>query len=224
MPGADDLEAGEKPWINHRLYVTGFTKHFAVLLSQLCERSLATRIKFCSTSEDLDRQSVLKEIWKSNVASLYIEKEVVLVLGSDKFVFDILNEIKLDVEIFESMSAESCQKLTKPRQRERDQSPSSDSMEEKNEEFSVEEIEVSRSLKLVRPDAGGSSSEVYMSSLGLSVPQKIRLPEAPVMYYSDVCTRQAIAFPDKELLHFGIRPKTCILSCWVFHQWGGKGP
>ena len=74
-------------------------------------------------------------------------------------------------------------------------------MEEENEEFSVEEIEASRSLKRARPDAGGSSSDVSKNSLGLSVPQKIRLPDAPGMYYSYACTRQAIAFPDKELLH-----------------------
>ena len=122
MPGADDLEAGEKPWINHPLYTTGFTKHFTVLLCQLCERSLATRIKLCGTGENLDRQSVLKEIWKSNVARLYVEKAGKSVLVSDKLVFDIINEIKSDVELFEAMSAEPSQKPTKPQQSERDKS------------------------------------------------------------------------------------------------------
>ena len=65
--GAEELEAGEKPWINHKLYTDGFTKHFAVILSQLCERSLVTRVKLCGASEALDCQSVLKEIWKFRV-------------------------------------------------------------------------------------------------------------------------------------------------------------
>ena len=108
MPGADDLpEAGGEPWINHQLYTTGFTKHLAVLLSQLCERSLVTRIKLCGTSENLYRQSLLKEFWRSNVARLYIEKHGKSVLGSDKYLFDTINEIKSDVELFESTSAES---------------------------------------------------------------------------------------------------------------------
>jgi hypothetical protein len=124
-----------------------------------------------------------------------MEKDGELVLGSDKFLFDTINEIKSDFELFESMSADPSQKLTKPQQRERDKSLSSDSMEEGNEEFSVKEIEACRSLQRARPDAGGSSSEISNSSLGLSVPQKIHLPEAPGMYYSWACTRQAIAFP-----------------------------
>jgi hypothetical protein len=96
------------------------------------------------------------------------------------------------------MSAESSRKLTKPQQRERDKSPSSDFMEEENEEISVEEIEATRPLKRVRADAGGSSSDASNRSVRLSVPQKIRLPEVPGMYYSYACTRQDFA-------HCGVR-------------------
>ena len=71
--GAEELEAGEKPWSDHKLYTDEFTTHFAVLLSQLCERSLVTRVKLCGPSRALDCQSVLKEIWKSNVSKLYFE-------------------------------------------------------------------------------------------------------------------------------------------------------
>ena len=95
----------------------GITKHFAVLLSQLCERSLATGIKLCGTSEDLDCQSVLKEIWKSNVARLYTEKDGGKVLHSDKRIYEVINEIESDVELFESISDKTSQKLTKPQQR-----------------------------------------------------------------------------------------------------------
>ena len=83
--GAEELEAGEKPWIDHKLYTDEFTTHFAVLLSQLCERSLATRVKLCGPSRALDCQSVLKEIWKSNVSKLYYkDKNDAIVLHSDK--------------------------------------------------------------------------------------------------------------------------------------------
>ena len=121
--GAEDSEAGEKPWINHKLYTEGFTKHFAVLLSQLCERSLATRVKLCGASGALDCQSVLKEIWKSNVSKLYTkDKHGAIVLHSDKRIHEVIHGIEEDVALFESMADKSSQKLAKPQQREWDKS------------------------------------------------------------------------------------------------------
>ena len=87
-----------------------------------CERSLATRVKLCGTSEALDRQSVLKEIWKSNVFRLYTKKGGVIALHSDKRIYEVINGIEADVELFESMADKSSQKLAKPQQRERDKS------------------------------------------------------------------------------------------------------
>jgi len=116
--GAEDLEASEKPWIDHELYTDEFTKHFAVLLSQLCQRSLATRVKLCGASRALDCQSVLKEIWKSNVSKLYFkDKHGAIVLHSDKRIHEALLGIEEDVVLFESMTDKSSQKLAKPQQR-----------------------------------------------------------------------------------------------------------
>ena len=197
--GSEDLEAGEKPWINHPLYTNGFTKHFAVLLSQLCERSLAARVKLCGASEALDCQSVLKEIWKSNVSRLYTKKDSVIALHSDKRIYEVINGIEADVELFESMADKSSQKLAKSQQRERDKSLPSESMEEEKEQPSAEKLDDRRALKCARQDSGDSFFESSKSSLGPFIPQKIRLPEVPGMYYSHACTRQAITFPDNKL-------------------------
>ena len=103
--GAEELEAGEKPWSDHKLYTDEFTTHFAVLLSQLCERSLVTRVKLCGPSRALDCQSVLKEIWKSNVSKLYYkDKNGAIVLHSDKKIHEVLRGIEEDVLLFESFA------------------------------------------------------------------------------------------------------------------------
>ena len=116
--GAEESEVGEKPWSDHKLYTDEFTTHFAVLLSQLCERSLATRVKLCGSSRALDCQSVLKEIWKSNVSKFYFkDKHGAIVLHSDKRIHEALLGIEEDVVLFESMTDKSSQKLAKPQQR-----------------------------------------------------------------------------------------------------------
>jgi hypothetical protein len=74
----------EKAWIKHQLYTNPLSRHLAVLLPQVCHRSLEIRVRSCGTSEDLDRQAMLKEIWESNVSKLYIEEEGSLTLSSDK--------------------------------------------------------------------------------------------------------------------------------------------
>ena len=226
--GPEELEAGEKPWINHKLDTDGFTKNFAVLLSQLCERSLATRVKLCVTSEALDCQSVLKEIWKSNVSNLYTkDKHGASVLHSDKRICEVFHGIEEDVALFESMADKSSQKLTKPQRRERDKSPLSESMEEEKEEPPVERHEDRRVSKRARSDSGVASFESFKRSFGPSIPQKIRLPEIPGMYYSYACTRQPIAFPDIELssdvsLKIVWRPHAAFITLGV-SSLGGKG-
>ena len=200
--GAEESEVGEKPWSDHKLYTDEFTTHFAVLLSQLCERSLVTRVKLCGPSRALDCQSVLKEIWKSNVSKLYYkDKNGAIVLHSDKKIHEVLRAIEEDVCLFESLADKSSQKLPKPQQRERDKSPLPAVMDEDKEEFPSEKPEAGRAPKraLSEQNAGASSSESSKSSSGSSIPQKIRLPEAPGMYYSHARTRQAIAFLDIEL-------------------------
>ena len=198
--GAEELEAGEKPWIDHKLYTDEFTTHFAVLLSQLCKRSLATRVKLCGPSRDC--QSVLKEIWNSNVSKLYYkDKNGAIVLHSDKKIHEVLRAIEEDVCLFESLADKSSQKMPKPQQRERDKSPLPAVTDEDKDEFPSEKPEAVRTAKRVRSEqnAAASSPEPSKSSSGSSIPQKIRLPEAPGMYYSHARTRQAIAFLDIEL-------------------------
>ena len=199
--GAEELEAGEKPWSDHKLYTDEFTTHFAVLLSQLCERSLVTRVKLCGPSRALDCQSVLKEIWKSNVSKLYYkDKNGAIVLHSDKKIHEVLGAIEEDVLLFESLADKSSQKPSKPQQRERVKSPLLDAIDEEKEKSPSENPETGRVSKRARSElnAGASSPESSKSSSESSIPQKIRLPEAPGMYYSHACTRQAIAFLDIE--------------------------
>ena len=197
--GAEELEAGEKPWSDHKLYTDEFTTHFAVLLSQLCERSLATRVKLCGSSRALDCQSVLKDIWKSNVSKLYYkDKNGAIVLHSDKKIHEVFRGIEEDILLFESLADKSSQKPSKPQQRERDKSPLPAVIDEEKEESLSEKREAGRGSKRARfeLDAGASSLESSKCSSGSSIPQKIRLPEVPGMYYSHACTRQTIAFLD----------------------------
>jgi len=198
--GAEESEVGEKPWSDHKLYTDEFTTHFAVLLSQLCERSLATRVKLCGSSRALDCQSVLKEIWKSYVSKLYYkDKHGVVVLHSDKKIHEVLHGIEEDVLVFESLADKSSQKLSKPQQRERDKSPLPASIDEEKEESPSENREAGSKRARHELDAGASSLESSKSSLGSSVPQRIRLPDVPGMYYPHACTGQAIACFDIEL-------------------------
>ena len=148
--GAEESEVGEKPWSDHKLYTDEFTTHFAVLLSQLCERSLATRVKLCGSSRALDCQSVLKDIWKSNVSKLYYkDKNGAIVLHSDKKIYEVLRAIEEDVCLFESLADKSSQKLPKPQQRERDKSPLPAAIDEEKEESLSEKREAGRSAHVL---------------------------------------------------------------------------
>ena len=57
----------------------------------------------CGTSEDLDRQAMLKEIWESNFSKLYIEKQGSLTLGSDKYIFELIIKIEADIKLLEGV-------------------------------------------------------------------------------------------------------------------------
>ena len=66
--GAEELEAGEKTWINHQLYTNVFTKHFAVLLSQLCERSLATGVNIFRGQGALRKNYMVRSMMRAIAA------------------------------------------------------------------------------------------------------------------------------------------------------------
>ena len=179
--GAEDSEVEEKPWIKHQLCTNPLSRHFAVLLSQLFQRSLEIRVKSCGTSEDLDRQAMLKEISESSVSQLYIEKEGSLTLASDKYICEVIIEMKADIKLLKGVY-EPSRKLIRPHQGERDKLSSHGlDMEVAIEHLGPDEApgadETSR--KRARQAGCGLFSRSSRSFFESSTPQKIRMSQAP---------------------------------------------